>query len=197
MVAIISNWWLTFLALLKKLSMRRLLKRRSKASLQAKPEFLTHVSIDKALTHDDVKLMVSEGRGCIPTLAMMEGIAGLDRPGMDYEHCRVSVKKMHDAGVTILAGTDSNNIEGAPAHPQHGESIARELELLVQAGMSTVEAIRSATVETAKQFSWLNDRGVIEPGRRADLVLIDGDPIQDIGAVRKVQRVWCRGVEVS
>ena len=164
---------------------------------QAQPEFLTHVSIDKDLTDEDIELMVSESRGCIPTLAMMEGIAGLGRPGMDYEHCRVSVKKMHDAGVSILAGTDSNNIEGAPAHPQHGESIARELELLVQAGLSTVEAIRSATVETARQFSWLSDRGVIEPGRRADLVLIDGDPIQDVSVVRKVRKVWCAGVEVS
>jgi cytosine/adenosine deaminase-related metal-dependent hydrolase len=45
------------------------------------------------------------------------------------------------------------------------------------------------------RFFGLTDRGVIEPGRRADLVLIDGDPVHDIRATRSVSRVWCGGVE--
>ena len=163
---------------------------------QAKPDFLTHVPIDKTPTDEDIEVMLADKRGCIPTLTIMEGFHKLGKPGRDYENCKQSVKKMHEAGVTILAGTDSNKIQGAPIHIPHGESMARELELLVQAGLSTVEALRSATSETAKRFRWLNDRGVIEPGRRADLVLIDGDPIEDISAVRKVWKVWCGGVEV-
>jgi imidazolonepropionase-like amidohydrolase len=66
--------------------------------------------------------------------------------------------------------------------------------LLIEAGLSNVEALRAATVLPAQHFG-LHDRGVIEPGRRADLVLIDGDPIADIRATRQIRRVWCAGVE--
>ena len=163
---------------------------------KAQPNFLTHTPIDNPMADEDVELMAKEKRGCIPTLAMMELIHSLGRPGTDYENSRQSVKKMHEAGITILAGTDCNAIEGALAQPKHGESMARELELLVEAGLSTVETLRSVTTETAKQFGF-TDRGVIEPGKRADLVLIEGDPMQDIGAVRQVRKVWCAGVEVS
>jgi imidazolonepropionase-like amidohydrolase len=66
--------------------------------------------------------------------------------------------------------------------------------LLIDAGLSSVEALRAATVLPAQYFG-LHDRGVIKPGRRADLVLIDGDPIADIHATRLIRRVWCAGVE--
>ena len=94
----------------------------------------------------------------------------------------------------ILAGTDANAGPGIPFSPRHGESLHEELELLIDAGLSTVEALRAATVLPARHFG-LHDRGVIEPGRRADLVLIDGDPIADIRATRLIRRVWCAGVE--
>ena len=94
----------------------------------------------------------------------------------------------------ILAGTDANASPGIPFSPRHGESLHNELELLIEAGLSTSEALRAATVLPAQHFG-LHDRGVIEPGRRADLVLIDGDPIADIRATRQIRRVWCAGVE--
>ena len=71
-----------------------------------------------------------------------------------------------------------------------------ELQLLVDAGLSPVEALRSATILAAQQFG-LADRGIIAPGRRADLVLIDGDPVQDIRAVSKIAAVWCAGLPVA
>ncbi len=78
----------------------------------------------------------------------------------------------------------------------HGSSLHHELELLVGAGLTTVDALRAATSRPARYFG-LADRGVIEPGRRADLVLIDGDPLQDITATRSIRRVWCGGAEVK
>jgi imidazolonepropionase-like amidohydrolase len=45
------------------------------------------------------------------------------------------------------------------------------------------------------EYFGLNDRGVIEPGRRADMVLIDGDPVQDIKATQSIRRIWCGGAE--
>jgi imidazolonepropionase-like amidohydrolase len=68
--------------------------------------------------------------------------------------------------------------------------------LLVDAGLSPVEALRSATILAAQHFG-LADRRIIAPGQRADLVLIDGDPLQDISTVSKVAAVWCAGVPVA
>lgn len=163
---------------------------------EAKCDFVTHVMLDKPITDTGVKQMVDEKRGCVPTLTIMEAVHKLGIPGRDYAHGEMSVNMMHQAGVPILAGTDANMVPGSPAQVPHGQSIYRELELLVKAGLSTVEALRAATVETAKHFGF-QDRGVIEPGRRADLVLIKGDPIENIAAVRNVQRVWCGGIEVG
>lgn len=162
---------------------------------KAKVDFLTHVPIDKALTAANVQLMLEEDRPCIPTLAMEEkAIPILKRPGSDYAFSRDSVTTMHKAGVPILAGTDANASAFSPI--RHGESLHREFELLIEAGMSTVDVLRSATILTAQRFG-LHDRGVIEPGKRADLVLIAGDPIKDIKATRQIEKVWCGGIEVS
>jgi imidazolonepropionase-like amidohydrolase len=98
------------------------------------------------------------------------------------------------AGVPILAGTDANDSAGTPARVPHGESLHRELELLVDAGLSTLEALLAATALPARYFG-LSDRGTTEPGKRADLVLIDGDPLADIRATRSIRRIWCGGIE--
>jgi imidazolonepropionase-like amidohydrolase len=82
-----------------------------------------------------------------------------------------------------------------PAAISHGISLHHELELLVDAGLSTLDALRAATSRPAHYFG-LADRGLIEPGRRADLVLIEGNPLQDITATKSIRRIWCAGVEV-
>ena len=161
-------------------------------------DVLTHVPLDRSMETDDVARAVADHRICIPTLAMMEGIAAKlghpDGPGPSYEPARVSVAALHRAGVPILAGTDANNAPGVPASPPFGDSLHHELELLVEAGLSTVEALRAATVLPAQHFG-LDDRGVIEPGRRADLLLLSADPLTGIRATRQIERVWCAGIE--
>jgi imidazolonepropionase-like amidohydrolase len=158
---------------------------------------LTHVPLDTALDKAAAADAVAAGRVLIPTLAMMEGIVQQPAPpGRDYAVARASVTVMYQAGVPILAGTDANTEVGGPALISHGSSLHHELELLVEAGLTTVDALRAATSRPARYFG-LADRGGIEPGRRADLVLIDGDPLRDITATRSIRRVWCGGVEVK
>jgi hypothetical protein len=70
------------------------------------------------------------------------------------------------------------------------------LELLVNAGLTPAEALAAATSVPAKAFG-LQDRGIIAPGKRADLVLVDGDPTSDIKATRKIEGVWKLGVAVD
>jgi imidazolonepropionase-like amidohydrolase len=175
-------------------------------ALLAGVDMITHAPLDRPLTESTTARILAQGCVSIPTLTMMKGVVdriaavaasqpeGVPAAGPSYESARDSVAELRRAGVPILAGTDANAGPGIPFSPRHGESLHDELELLIEAGLSNVEALRAATVLPAQHFG-LHDRGVIEPGRRADLVLLDGDPIADIRATRQIRRVWCAGVE--
>ncbi|MFF4610186.1 amidohydrolase family protein [Streptomyces albidoflavus] len=165
------------------------------AARRAGVDAVTHVPLDAELPAAEAELTAAEGRFVVPTLAMMEAVAeALGHPGLDYAHARAGVAALHAAGVPILAGTDANNAPGAPASVPHGPSLHHELALLVDAGLTPLDALRAATVLPARHFG-LTDRGAVAPGLRADLVLVDGDPLADITATARVRAVWCGGVE--
>ena len=107
------------------------------------------------------------------------------------ENAIESVRRLHAAGVEILAGTDAGNPGTA-----HGVSVHGELALLVRAGLSPVDALRAATSRPAARFG-LKDRGRIAPGLRADLLLVEGDPSKDIQATRHIVTVWKNGYSQS
>src|SRR5262249_15077572 len=94
------------------------------------------------------------------------------------------VKALHDAGVPIVAGTD----KGVP-----GVSVAREIELYVQAGISPIDAIRAATAVPARVMRLEKDSGTIAPGLPADLIVVDGNPLERIAATRNVTFVSANG----
>jgi imidazolonepropionase-like amidohydrolase len=91
------------------------------------------------------------------------------------------------AGVPVLAGTDNGNPGVAAGSSLHGE-----LELLVRAGLTPVQALQAATSAPARAFG-LADRGRIAPGLRADLLVVDGDPTKDITATRNIWAIFKRG----
>lgn len=98
------------------------------------------------------------------------------------------VKHLHDRGVLITVGTDANNPWVPP-----GSSFHRELELLVQAGLSPTEVLRAATRNGAVGLDLLDQVGTIEPGKRADLVLLTADPLADIRNTRRIAWVMRNG----
>ena len=162
---------------------------------EANIDILTHAPLDAPLDANAVAKFSAANRVVIPTLRMMQGLAKAGQKhgrNYSYSNSRDTVSALHAANITVLAGTDANSGPESPV--PHGEGIHSELELLVDAGLSTVESLRAATVEPAKFFG-MADRGVIEPGRRADLILLAEDPTQNIRATRSIRRVWCRGVE--
>ncbi|MCJ1398418.1 hypothetical protein MMC11_001616 [Xylographa trunciseda] len=164
---------------------------------EAGVDVVTHVPLDAALDTAAVARMVAEQRIAVPTLTMMEAIVkNLPRPGFTYDPACASVTALYKAGVPILAGTDANTFMGSPCPVKHGESLHRELELLVEAGLSNVDAIRAATILPAKYFG-LEDRGVVEVGKRADLVLVEGNPLEEIKATSRIVGVWCGGVKAE
>jgi imidazolonepropionase-like amidohydrolase len=115
---------------------------------------------------------------------------------LNYGHALSTVAAFRQAGAVILAGTDSNDDLAAPCQVAHGESLHEELERLVAAGLAPAEALRGATSLAAAIFG-LTDRGAVAPGRRADLLLVDGDPTVDISATRNIRGVWIGGRRVK
>ena len=105
------------------------------------------------------------------------------------------VSRMRDAGVPVAAGTDTPIRLAIP-----GESLHRELELLVESGFSPREALGAATLEPARFFGLDEEMGRIEAGQRADLLLLDADPLADVRHLRRIRGVvsrgeWVRGPE--
>jgi imidazolonepropionase-like amidohydrolase len=95
-----------------------------------------------------------------------------------------AIGALHKAGVAIVPGSDTGLV---------GFGLDRELELYVQAGMTPLEAIQSATIVSARAMKLDRDSGTIEVGKRADLILVDGNPLANISDIRKVSRVVTNG----
>ena len=102
------------------------------------------------------------------------------------------VERMHRAGVPIAAGTDTPISFAAPGYSLHSE-----LEMLVRAGLSPLEALRSATLRPAEFFGLASEMGTVEEGRLADLVLLSQNPLDDISNTRSVEGVVSKGVFLS
>ena len=96
--------------------------------------------------------------------------------------------KMQKAGVRILAGTDDGNPYSIP-----GFSLHDELAMLVEAGLTPMQALQAATYHAAKFFNKLDSLGTVEKGKLADLVLLDANPLENIGDTARIHAVVVRG----
>lgn len=173
-------------------------------------DVVTHTALTSDLGPGFQELLAERPVVIIPTLTMMQGVVHaiggklamrmlapfVPAVRLNYRHAVSTVATFHRAGSVILAGTDSNDDVTAPYQVGHGESLHEEMERLVNAGLTPAEALRGATSLAAGTFG-LTDRGVIAPGRRADLVLVDGDPTRDISATRNIRGVWIGGLRVK
>jgi len=103
-----------------------------------------------------------------------------------------NLKKLFDAGVHIAFGTDT----GPPSRFQ-GFFEHRELELMVETGMTPAQALQAATSKTATALRISDKFGSLTKGKRADMILLDADPLTDIRNTRKINKVWIGGREVN
>ena len=118
--------------------------------------------------------------------------ATLDLLQVRYQKLCSLLLQMKRAGVMIMAGTDTGDPYSFPGYELH-----RELQLLVEAGLTPLEALRSATLEPAKFFDAEDSMGAVEKGKMADLVLLGGDPLKDIRNTQKVDAVILGGKYLS
>ena len=107
-----------------------------------------------------------------------------DQSAATFRAMEATVRVLHQAGVPLVAGTD----QAVP-----GFSLDREIELHVQAGFTPMEAIQSATVVAAQAMGMEKESGTIEAGKRADVILVDGNPLENISDIRKVSAVFAAG----
>ena len=191
----------------------------ARAVIETGADGLAHLFADSAPEPDFGKFAAAHHVFIVPTLTVLDSIGGtpsgeslttdpnlapyltgddaanLKRAfpkfptALNEKYAEETVAQLKGAGVPVLAGTDAPN-----PGTSHGVSMHRELELLVHSGLTPSEALESATSVPAATFH-LDDRGVIAPGKRADLLLVKGDPTQDILATRNIVSVWKLGVE--
>ncbi|MCA9668014.1 MAG: amidohydrolase family protein [Myxococcales bacterium] len=156
---------------------------------RAVPLDVTLVALEAALLHADARYRQQVG---LDPLAAPAPAHVIDRLRAAFDTALALVGEMHRRGVTIIAGSDT---------PRHlvppGASLQRELRLLCRAGLSAHEAIAAATGAAARALLGDDaDRGVLRAGARADLVLLDKSPLDDIDNVGRVTEVILAGQTV-
>lgn len=173
---------------------------RGAVAARAKVDFIAHSLQDREIDAETVALLRQAGTVYAPTLAVYEPVKPGQKPPENpqeprfqqsvrkFGHALKNVKALSDAGVPIALGTDA----GMPNTP-HGVSTLREMELLVQAGLTPTQALMAGTANSARVLGLIDDRGTIEAGKRADLVLVAGRPWAEISDVRKTVRVFIDG----
>jgi imidazolonepropionase-like amidohydrolase len=144
-------------------------------------------------------MMAEAGTFLVPTLCVTQELDYMRRHGVQEwmlnkakaaagEHL-ASIRRAIAAGVTIGTGTDL-----LPSDPVYGTvATIREVELLVEAGLSELEALRAATSNSAKICGLANSTGTLAPNYQADLLIIDGKPDQQIRDLRTIQLVMKGG----
>jgi len=125
-----------------------------------------------------------------PALAQRIAAMGVRTIDTATAHARLRrtlgvIRELHEAGVPIVAGTD----EGVP-----GFSVYREMELYQEAAFSPMDALRAATAVSARAMRLDADVGTIEAGRRADLLVLDRNPLENVANVRALRFVMKNGV---
>lgn len=168
--------------------------------LKAGFDILTHAPLEAVLTDEIIERMVEQGTIDSPTIVMMQGFdkAFKNIPNgsqTSLSNTIESVRKMHEAGVPIILGTDANETPASPSQVPHGKGLHQELTLLVESGLTPTEAIHAATLGAAQALR-LDDRGRLQEGQRADLTLFSADPTDAIENSEKIAQVWINGTQV-
>lgn len=171
-------------------------------SILSKTDFIQHTPADGNLTDEMIAAMIANKQYVTPTvnIFLQAAAAQVALNLTDEETASINytisynVKRMYDAGIPILTGTDASINGNGPAEIYFGVSLHEEMKLLSQYGVSNIDVLKGATSRAAQAYNML-DRGIISPGMRADLLLIQGNPVEDISTIDNIVKVWSAGIE--
>ena len=161
-------------------------------------DVLIHVPMKEEFPKELAVTIAKKGIVVAPTLVMMETFANSGKNGYkqeQYQNAKNAVKLLHENGVKILVATDANNGSFAPALA-YGTSIHREMELLVQAGMTPLEVLSSATRNVVEVFS-IDNIGTVEEGSKGAFILVEGRPDKNIKDTTKIKQIWIHGKKIK
>ncbi|PLS86350.1 MAG: amidohydrolase family protein [Actinobacteria bacterium] len=168
-------------------------------ALDAAVDSIEHGSF---LDRDTAVRMRGQGVYLVPTLSVYAAMSekGPDLGAPEYirrktaeilEASRETFRLAVEVGVKIAAGTDC----GAPGHP-HG-TLSRELELMVRYGATPMQALLYGTSAAADLLGLAEETGTLEPGKRADIIAVSGNPLEDVGALQAMRMVVRGGESVA
>lgn len=163
-------------------------------AVDAGVDLLIHIPIGETFPQDLAEQIAKKGIAVMPTMAMMQAFANSPLYGYkktDYEDAKEAVALLRFLDVPILVATDSSDSFFVP-QLKHGETLHKEMELLVDAGLTPLEVLQGATTKPVEAFG-LSEVGVIEPGMKATMVLVEGRPDQEITDSTKIVQIWVDG----
>ncbi|KAI1751601.1 hypothetical protein F4782DRAFT_180207 [Xylaria castorea] len=175
-------------------------------AVASKSDGIQHIPDDGLLSSCTIARMKRNNQFATPTMsifkyaydnpAVLAFLGRTNSTNATYTHIEENVRRLHKAGVPIIAGTDAVGPIAPGIDLPFGSTLHDELQLLSGVGLTPLEALRAGTVESA---TWhrLFDRGQIRIGKRADLVLLNSNPLLNISNTRDIARVWVGGVEVQ
>ena len=162
---------------------------------QGRYESWAAIDLNSPTADSLTRFLVRKGTFVSPTLAIFEYQPG---PGTvdsiklkGFDQMMKLTAKLHKGGVNIVVGSHS-----MVPHAEKGWAYQREMELFVESGMSNAAVIHAATMENARFFRIENQLGSIEKGKLADLILVKGNPLEDIKVMRNIEKVMINGIFV-
>lgn len=124
--------------------------------------------------------------------AKLEDDGVVDRIKNQHEFHLYIIKKLHEAGVTIICGTDAGIGVTLP-----GFSVHQELAFYKEAGMSNYEVLKTATINAANTHKIMGNLGTVQEGKVANLILVDENPLLDLGALKNPSTVFIKGRKLN
>ena len=167
-----------------------------------KPDGFAHMwysSNNSDLTDEKLKIVKESGAFVVPTALVNEkAILITEKEGgpfaewakenfLPMSEIKESIRRIHKAGITLLAGTDNGNFD-----LNWGDDLINELIIYSQCGMSNVEVLKTATGNPAK--AWGIPVGFLQVGSKANMLLLNGNPIEDLEKLRDINAIWKNGI---
>jgi imidazolonepropionase-like amidohydrolase len=181
-------------------------------------DVLTHIPFMAALPQETIESLAKNGCISVPTMIAMkiivDNLEGMksklpfrlmskfskrmqSMPTFKYDYVEDSVARIREAGITVLAGSDSNiGDKTTPFSARYGSSLHEELRLMVKSGFAPIQALRNATSVPADYWK-LSGRGRIAAGYHAEFLLVEGDPTKNIEDTKNIRQVWIAGAPVN
>ena len=182
----------------KKVAVHAVTVEDEQMAINAGADILIHIPLKEVIPDDLVRSIKEREIAVIPTLVMMKAFSKIWIMGYrknDLEASKESVRKLFDNDIPILVGTDSNNSIFAPSI-KFGKSVFEEMKLLSECGIPNNKILEGATSKAAEIFS-MDNVGTIVKGNTADLIVIDGNPMENIEDICNVKSIYVDGGNIQ